>query len=265
MTQHNLVGIVPAAGKGTRLAPFPCAKELFPIGFQPHNVKGSVEQRPKVVSQYIIENMVDAGVDRILIIVGQGKQEVVEYYGDGSRFGCQIGYLYQERLDGMPSAINLAKPWIGDATVVFGMPDTIIRPANALRQLLQQHLDSKAALSLGLFPTDRPHKFGMVEIDSDCNVLSTVDKPKDSKLTHMWGTCCWSPDFTQLIDTFLQNRTGGQTETVLGDVFDEALRKKMLVKGYPCNAGRYIDIGTSDELNTALLEFHGSSKMIKAA
>ena len=80
VTQPNLVGIVPAAGKGTRLAPFPCAKELFPIGFQSHEVHGSIEQRPKVVSQYIIENMVEAGVDRILIIVGEGKKDVVEYY-----------------------------------------------------------------------------------------------------------------------------------------------------------------------------------------
>lgn len=265
VTQPNLVGIVPAAGKGTRLAPFPCAKELFPIGFQSHEVHGTIEQRPKVVSQYIIENMVEAGVDRILIIVGEGKKDVVEYYGDGSRFNCQIGYLYQERLDGMPSAINLAKPWIEDATVVFGMPDTIIRPANALKLLLKQHLESSAELSLGLFPTDRPHKFGMVEIDNDFNVLSTIDKPKNSQLTHMWGACCWSPAFTQLIDTFLVNQVMVRKETVLGDVFDEALRKKMLVKGYPCNAGRYIDIGTSDELNTALLEFHSTSIMTKVA
>ncbi len=39
----------------------------------------------------------------------------------------------------------------------------------------------------------------------------------------------------------------------------------MLVKGYPCIAGRYIDIGTSDELNTALLEFHGTSVMTNVA
>ena len=256
MTENQLVGIVPAAGKGTRLAPFPCAKELFPIGFQPHTVRGIIEQRPKVVSQYIIENMVEAGVNRILIIVGEGKQDVVEYYGDGSRFGCQIGYLFQERLDGMPSAINLAKPWIDDATVVFGMPDTIIRPTNAIKQLLEQHRDAEADLSLGLFPTDRPHKFGMVEIDNHCNVLSTIDKPQDSDLTHMWGTCCWSPAFTQLIDAFLRSQNVVQKETVLGDVFDEALKRKMRVKGYPCNTGRYIDIGTSDELNAALLEFH---------
>ncbi len=252
----DLVGIIPAAGKGTRLAPFPCAKELFPIGFQDHRVNGQVEKRPKVVSQYILENMVNAGVQHVMMIVGQGKQDVVEYYGDGSRFGCEISYLYQERLDGMPSAINLARPWIGDATVVFGMPDTIVRPENALANLLSSHREAGACLSLGLFPTERPWKFGMVDIDGDNNVVSTIDKPKDSHLKYMWGTCVWSPEFTQLINTFLTEHESGGKETVLGDVFDEALRRKLSVKGFASKDGSYIDIGTSDELNVALQQFH---------
>lgn len=258
MSDMNLVGIIPAAGKGTRLAPFPCAKELFPIGFQDYPVKGQIEKRPKVVSQYIVENMVEAGVRRLLIIVGQGKQDVVEYYGDGSRFGLQIGYLYQERLDGMPSAINLAQPWIGDATVVFGMPDTIIRPLTSLKTLVNDHLQSGADLSLGLFETDRPHKFGMVEIDAKNRVLSTIDKPVQSSLKYMWGTCCWSARFTNLLNEFLSRHDNGGKETVLGDVFNAALVSGMHVRGLPTPGGRYIDIGTSDELNAALNEFHAN-------
>jgi len=77
-----------------------------------------------------------------------------------------------------------------------------------------------------LFPTDRTHKFGMVEIDNGCNVLSTIDKPKNSQLTHMRGRCCWSLAFTQLIDTLLLNRESVQKEAGLGDVFDVALRIK---------------------------------------
>jgi glucose-1-phosphate thymidylyltransferase len=254
----NVVGIIPAAGKGTRLAPFPCAKELFPIGFQDFLVKGQIEKRPKVVSQYIIEQMAEAGVGRLMIIVGPGKQDVVEYYGDGSRFGLQIGYLYQERLDGMPSAINLARPWIGDATVLFGMPDTIIRPSAALKALLADHEASGADLSLGLFPTDRPEKFGMVEISENGRVLSTIDKPKQTSLKYMWGACCWSGTFTELLDSFLSSHDSSGRETVLGDVFNEALSRKLNVRGVTLDDGRYIDIGTSDELNTALREFHAN-------
>ena len=69
----KIVGIVPAAGKGSRLAPFPCPKELFPVGYQDFEVNGVHQKRPKVVSQYLIENIIDAGAGRILFIVGDGK------------------------------------------------------------------------------------------------------------------------------------------------------------------------------------------------
>lgn len=250
----NLVGIIPAAGKGTRLAPFPCPKELFPVGFQDFQIGDKVEKRPKVISQYILEAMLEAGVERVLFILGEGKSDIMEFYGDGNRFGCEIGYLYQERLNGMPTAINLAKPWIGDATVVFGMPDTIIQPGNALKQLLDQHQASAAELSLGLFPTNTPQKFGMVEFDESHNVLSTIDKPTQSELTHMWGCCCWSVEFTNLIDSYLIENQDHPKEIVLGDVFDQALELGRTVKAVPID-GSYIDIGTANELNNALARF----------
>ncbi len=250
----NLVGIIPAAGKGTRLAPFPCAKELFPIGFQDYEVQGVIEKRPKVISQYILEAMLEAGVRRVMIILGQGKSDVMEFYGDGSRFGCEISYLYQERLNGMPSAINLARAWIGDATVVFGMPDTIIQPTNILKRMLASHHSSQAELSLGLFPTKTPHKFGMVEIDGD-NVISTIDKPSNSQLEFMWGCCVWSKSFTDLINTYLAQHAGTAREIVLGDVFNLALQQDRRVKACPFVDGTYLDIGTAHELDAALGRF----------
>ena len=251
---NNLVGIIPAAGKGTRLAPFPCPKELFPVGFQDYEVNGEMLKRPKVISQYILENMLEAGVKRILFILGEGKSDIMDFYGDGSRFGCDIGYLYQERLNGMPTAINLAHPWIGDATVVFGMPDTIIQPTCALKDLLKFHQEHEAMLSLGLFPTDTPHKFGMVEFDKNQNVISTIDKPQNSQLTHMWGCCVWSVQFTDLINSYLIENVKTTKEIVLGDVFDQALEDNQTVKAFPIH-GSYIDIGTANELNAALARF----------
>ncbi len=38
----------------------------------------------------------------------------MRYYGDGSRFQVDTAYLYQEKLHGMPFAINLARSWIGE-------------------------------------------------------------------------------------------------------------------------------------------------------
>jgi glucose-1-phosphate thymidylyltransferase len=254
--ERRVVGLVPAAGKGSRLAPFPAPKELFPIGYQDYDTGKGVEKRPKVVSQYLIENMLRAGMDELFIIVGDSKQDILRYYGDGHRFDTRIVYLYQEQLTGMPGALNLAEPWIRDADVVFGMPDTIIEPPDAFQRLYRFQQDQNSDLTIGLFRTDNPGKFGMVEIDADHNVLSTVDKPKDSSLEYMWGFACWTPRFTALMAAYLRENPYRQREIVLGDVFNHALEAGMSVKALPFDDGQYMDIGTSAELNVALQKFH---------
>jgi len=256
MKCNNIVAIIPAAGKGSRLSPFPCPKELFPVGYQNIEIDGKIQKRPKVVSQYLVENLVSAGAERIFFILGEGKHDIMRYYGDGKRFGTNITYLYQEELRGMPSAIDLARYWQKDDTVLFGMPDTILEPRNSFETLLQYHNEIQAVLTLGLFPTDNPSKFGMVDIDEDANVIYTIDKPKATHLKNMWGIACWSPEFTALIDEFLNRNEYRGKEIVLGDVFDYALELKLKVKGLVFEEGQYIDIGTTTELNQALKQFH---------
>ena len=52
-------GIIPAAGMGTRIQPLAFSKELLPIGT---DVRGS-DERPRAISEYLIERMTLAGVD----------------------------------------------------------------------------------------------------------------------------------------------------------------------------------------------------------
>ena len=86
MTASNIVGIIPAAGKGTRLSPYPCPKELFPIGYQDFEINGVVQKRPKVISQYLVENIINAGAKRLFIVLGDDKEDIMKYYGDGKSF-----------------------------------------------------------------------------------------------------------------------------------------------------------------------------------
>ena len=87
---QGVVGIIPAAGKGARLAPYPSPKELFPIGAQLVSVNGSKERRPKVVSQYLIERMVEANINKVYMIVGEHKHDLLRYYGNGRKFGVDM-------------------------------------------------------------------------------------------------------------------------------------------------------------------------------
>ncbi len=256
MSNNEIVGLIPAAGKGTRLAPFPCPKELFPIGYQDYKVKGKIEHRPKVVSQYLFEELVDAGAKKVFIILGEGKHDIMNYYGNGGHFGADVCYLYQEELRGMPFALDLAYPWLNGETVIFGMPDTIIEPKDAFKQMLDYHNEKNADLTLGLFATDTPWKFGMVEIDAEERVVYNIDKPRETDLRYMWGICCWGARFTEMMHQALTDISYAGKEVVLSEMFNEAQRQKLNVMGLRFDDGKYMDIGTAEELDVALKKFH---------
>lgn len=253
---ETLVGIIPAGGRGSRLAPYPGPKELIPVGWQPYAANGEVHRRPKVVSQYVVEGMALAGTTQILMIVGEHKYDLLRYYASGERFGLSVSYLFQEGALGMVHAIDLAYPWVRDARILFGMPDTILHPATAFSRLLAHHQGRAADLTLGLFSTTRPEKFGMVAVDPTGRVTFHEDKPRRTTLQLMWGCAIWEPVFSELIHAMRCRADPGAqaSELVLGRVIDEALAQGLHVAGYHFADGFYVDIGTYDELLEAQLK-----------
>src|SRR5688572_19672919 len=82
----DVIGVIPAAGRGRRIAGLRWLKELYPLGQEDVIVNGVICQRPKVSSQYLIESIVAAGASRVVFILGEGKQDIMHYYGSGGRF-----------------------------------------------------------------------------------------------------------------------------------------------------------------------------------
>jgi len=228
---------------------------LFPVGYQDFIVDNKLHKRPKVVSQYILENCVNAGAEKVIFIVGEGKWDLIKYYNDGRRFKTDIAYLYQEVQSGMPDALNLAYNWIKDSIVLFGMPDTIIEPNDVLSRLVEFHNLKKYDLTLGLFKTDNPSKFGMVEFTLDGKVVRTTDKPLKTNLEYMWGCCCWGPGFTKLMKEHLGHKNSLENEIVFGDIINIAILKNLNVGSFCFDDGQYLDIGTCEELDKALKKF----------
>jgi glucose-1-phosphate thymidylyltransferase len=253
ISMARIIGIVPAAGMGRRLFPYPNAKELFPIGYQEIEIDGRLEKRPKVISQYLVESMIAGGARQLYFVLGYGKHDIMSYYGSGLAFGIDIAYLYQEELHGMPYAIDLVAPWLcGDDTIIMGMPDTVVEPKNVFNRLVNFHWAEKSDLTLGLFRTVNPSKFGMVAFDSQYNVIEQQDKPTHTQLQWLWGIACWGPRFIDLMHSTLSNLVHQDREVVLGDIFDAALLHGLRVKCLPFEDGRYVDIGTYDDLKLAL-------------
>lgn len=170
-------GIVPAAGAGSRIQPLAFSKELLPVGSR---LEGGVE-RPRAVSEYIVERMILAGADKICFVVSAGKTDILEYYG-GHIGSVHVAYTVQSEPAGLCDAIFQALPLTSAAEpVLVGLPDTIWFPSEGLRTLPDD------VLSFLLFPVQRPELFDAVQLDANGAVLQIEVKQPHPRSAWIWG------------------------------------------------------------------------------
>jgi dTDP-glucose pyrophosphorylase len=170
-------GIVPAAGRGSRIQPLAFSKELLPVGSRPHETG----ERPCAVSEYLVERMILGGADKICFVISPGKSDIMEYYG--AAYGpADIAYMVQPRPVGLCDAVFRPAPLIApDETVVVGLPDTVWFPADALASLPDDRL------SFLLFPVERPELFDAVELDGSERVTAIRVKQPEGRSRWIWG------------------------------------------------------------------------------
>ncbi len=250
----ELVGLLPAAGRGSRLGAIPCSKEIMPLGFQLDAFAEDKQWRPITAIETHLHALKLAGVERVVIIVSESKHDIVRYIGNGERYGLSVAYLYQQQLSGMPFALDLAAAWLHNATTLFSMPDTLVEPVNISTRLVQHHQQSQADVTLGLFETTTPHKFGMVRFDQDGNAVAFVDKPRQTDLSYMWGLAVWSPAFRQFMSRFLVQRRTATSEVVLSDVFQAALDYGLRIQTLVLEHAHYHDIGTPEDFQAVVYQ-----------
>jgi glucose-1-phosphate thymidylyltransferase len=90
-------------------------------------------ERPRAVSEYLVERLVLGGATKICFVISPGKSDILEYYG-GSVFSAELFYAVQPRAAGLCDAIFRAAPLIGpDDRVLVGLPDTIWYPEERSR------------------------------------------------------------------------------------------------------------------------------------
>jgi dTDP-glucose pyrophosphorylase len=170
-------GIVPAAGLGTRIQPLAFSKELLPVGSQLTDGK----ERPKAVSEYVVERMLLAGADKLCFVISPGKSDIVRYYGSG-RSGAQLCYVVQPEAAGLCDAIFRARLLVrDDEPVLVGLPDTVWFPEHGYRAL------DTESLSFLLFPVSRPELFDAVVCDAFGTVQEIQVKQAKASTNWVWG------------------------------------------------------------------------------
>ncbi|MBV9741316.1 MAG: nucleotidyltransferase family protein [Hyphomicrobiales bacterium] len=169
-------GIVPAAGRGTRIQPLAFSKELLPVG----SCRKGEGERPCAVSEYLVERMILGGADKLAFVIGAGKSDIVSYYGAGYEH-AMVTYVVQPAPLGLCDAIFRAAPLVGSEPVLVGLPDTIWFPKEGFSALAEDKL------SFLLFPVARPELFDAVLLDQRNRVTKIEVKQPGEASRWVWG------------------------------------------------------------------------------
>lgn len=165
-------GIILAGGSGTRLYPLTMvtSKQLLPVYDKP-------------MIYYPLSTLMLAGIKDILIIsTPTDLPNFIRLLGDGSQYGINLSYKVQLSPDGLAQAFILGEEFIGDDACSMILGDNIFY-GGGFTSFLQEAVDNAyngKATIFGYY-VDDPERFGIMEFDSDWNILSVEEKPDNPK------------------------------------------------------------------------------------
>lgn len=224
-------GVILHGGSGTRLRPltYTDVKQLLPLAGKP-------------VSEYALLNLIEIGIKEINIVVGEiGKNEVKEYYGDGTKWGAKITYTYQEKPLGIAHAIGMTRDFVGDDRFVVVLGDNYFQ--GGLKSLSDIFTSKNYDTLIALTKVTNPSQFGIAEVEGG-KVVSLVEKPKEPKSDlAIAGAYFLSHKIFQIIEGL---KPSWRNELEITEAFQVMLDRGMSI-GYSIISGWWKDTGTVDE------------------
>jgi glucose-1-phosphate thymidylyltransferase len=242
----DMWGVIPAAGLGTRIQPLAFSKELLPVGSR---TTDGVE-RPKAVSEYVVERMLRAGADKLCFVISPGKADIVRYYGSGVG-AAQVCYVVQPEAAGLCDAMFRALPLVrDDEPVLVGLPDTVWFPQDGYSALQGD------ALSFLLFPVTHPELFDAVVSDDDGRVREIQVKQPDASSHWIWGGFRLSGRVLKELHALWLQRD--RSDAYVGTLVNEYIARGGLVTSAKAGSA-YFDVGTLDGYRQAMRALGGEA------
>ena len=222
--------VVLAGGKGTRLAPYTniLPKPLMPIGDMP-------------ILEVLIRQMKRYGIEEIVLTVGHLSELLRAFFQDGSRFGVQIEYSYEEEPLGTA----------GPLAMVHGLDDTFlvtngdVLTTLDLGVLIDYHLSQGAAATIAMHSRRVQIDMGVIKFNGRNEVIDYVEKPSMDYEVSM-GIYVFEPKALEYIphDSYMD----------FPDLILKLLEHGQRVVGYPFD-GYWQDLGRRDDYDQATSDF----------
>lgn len=226
-------GVILAGGTGSRLRPITHTgpKQLVPIANKP-------------VLEYAVDDLIEAGITEIGIILGnKGRDAIQEYFGDGSEWGVEITYIIQGEPLGLAHAVGCARDFVGDDSFVVYLGDDLMR--EGIIELVEDFDAGEYAAGIGLQEVDEPSRYGIVDVDEAGDVVQLVEKPEDPPNNlALIGIYIFTPKIFDKIDSLEKSWRGEYEITeAIQALLDDGLRiQSHIVNGWWKDTGKPGDV-----------------------
>jgi bifunctional UDP-N-acetylglucosamine pyrophosphorylase/glucosamine-1-phosphate N-acetyltransferase len=222
----SMKALILAAGEGTRMRPLTAniPKPLLPVAGKPF-------------LQHIIQTLSGLEIKDISLLIGWKNQRIKEYFGDGSKFGVNISYLYQEERMGTAHAVGCAKSQMDTSFLCIN--GDIVVTKSYLQGILDIYSKNQGNI-MSLAKVDDPRRFGVVTLSQE-KVIEIEEKPKVPKSNLInAGIYLFTPDVFSAIDKTQKSARGEYeiTDSIKimmkeNDVFGYVLSEPWIEIGMP--------------------------------
>ncbi len=220
------VAVIMAGGKGTRLRPLTenCPKPMIQVAGRP-------------ILERVVLHLVGYGIRKVYLSINYLGEQIENYFGDGSRFGCAIEYLREEKALGTGGALSLLPGDIEHPFVV--MNGDQVTQAD-IGKMLDVHAREQAAATIGVRHYQVEIPFGVV-IQEAGKLLALQEKPTAHYLVNT-GIYVFNPDVISMVPM--------NEEFPITSLFDLLLIRNSCV-GVHYIEEDWIDVGRHDDLRRA--------------
>ena len=223
--------VLMVGGLGTRLRPL-----------TDHTPKPMLKVGDKPILETIILNFKKYGFTNILLSVSYKAEIIESYFGDGSKFGVNIEYIYEEKRMGTAGALSLMREKLNEP--FFVMNGDLLTNLN-FEYMMKFHLDNKSVATMGVREYDFQVPYGVVNVDGH-DILSIEEKPTQHFFVS-GGVYILNTEALKLIP----NNEYYDMPTL----FENLITKKMKSISFPIR-GYWMDIGRVEEFEKANDEYY---------